>query len=145
VRAANAYIFRYWLGGRFYFVSTNYVLDPVCILHLPGAAKERQLKLLYRSYSRKGVFPPPARVHRLCCLPAARPPLLATLRVRLLARLPDETTGGDHGETQCQRPDPEAGDGHQEPDPPTRAERRRTGADDARHQGGPQRHRQYLH
>ena len=88
VRAANAYIFRYWLGGRFYFVSTNYVLDPVCILHLPGAAKERQLKLLYRSYSRKGVFPPPARVHRLCCLPAARPPLLATLYVRLLARLP---------------------------------------------------------
>ena len=88
VRAANAYIFRYWLGGRFYFVSTNYVLDPVCILHLPGAAKERQLKLLYRSYSRKGAFPPPARVHRLCGLPAAHPPLLATLRVRLLARLP---------------------------------------------------------
>ncbi len=24
VRAANAYIFRYWLGGRFYFVCTNY-------------------------------------------------------------------------------------------------------------------------
>ena len=37
VRAANAYIFRYWLGGHFYYVSTNYTLDPVCILHLPGA------------------------------------------------------------------------------------------------------------
>lgn len=89
VRAANAYIFRYWLGARFYFVSTNYILDPVCILHLPGAAKERQLKLLYRWYARKGAFPPAAKVHRLCGLPVARPPLPATLWVRLLARLPD--------------------------------------------------------
>lgn len=87
VRAANAYIYRYWLGGRFYFVSTNYALDPVCILHLPGAAKERQLKLLYRAYARHGRFPPLPRVHRLCCLPAARPPLLRTAWVRLLAGL----------------------------------------------------------
>ncbi len=28
VRAANAYIFRYWLGGHFYYVSTNYTLRP---------------------------------------------------------------------------------------------------------------------
>lgn len=89
VRAANAYIFRYWLGARFYFVSTNYQLDPVCILHLPGAAKDRQLKLLYRRFAKAGRFPPAPKVHRLCCLPAARPPLLATLWVRLLARLPD--------------------------------------------------------
>lgn len=88
VRAANAYIFRYWLGGRFYFVSTNYVLDPVCILHLPGAAKDRQLKLIYRRYTKNGSFPTPAKVHRLCCLPAAHPPLLATLWVRLQAKLP---------------------------------------------------------
>lgn len=87
VRAANAYIFRYWLGGRFYFVSTNYVLDPVCILHLPGAAKERQFKLLYRSYTRNGCFPTVSKVHKLCCLPAAHPPVLATLWVRLKARL----------------------------------------------------------
>ena len=84
----HAYIFRYWLGGRFYFVSTNYVLDPVCILHLPGAAKDRQLKLLYRYYAGHGTFPPAGRVHRLCGLPAARPPLLRTLWVRLLAKLP---------------------------------------------------------
>lgn len=87
VRAANAYIFRYWLGGRFYFVSTNYVLDPVCILHLPGAAKERQFKLLYRSYTRNGCFPAASKVHKICCLPAAHPPVLATLWVRLKARL----------------------------------------------------------
>ena len=87
VRAANAYLFRYWLGGRFYFVSTNYTLDPVCILHLPGAAKDRQLAVLYRRYAKKGSFPPPEKVHRLCCLPAAHPPLLRTLWVRLLARL----------------------------------------------------------
>lgn len=89
VRAANAYIFRYWLGGRFYFVCTNYVLDPVCVLHLPGAAKDRQFKLLYRSYTRNGRFPPAAKVHKLCCLPVAHPPLLATLWVRLRARLPE--------------------------------------------------------
>ncbi|MGN0984331.1 MAG: hypothetical protein ACI4OI_05750 [Gemmiger sp.] len=86
VRAANAYIFRYWLGGRFYFVSTNYCLDPVCILHLPGAAKERQFPLLYRYYTRHGTMPPLKTIHRWCCLPAARPPLLRTVWVRLRAR-----------------------------------------------------------
>lgn len=85
VRAANAYIFRYWLGGRFYYVSTNYCLDPVCILHLPGAAKERQFRLLYRYYARRGQLPPAKTIHRWCCLPAARPPLLRTLWVRLRA------------------------------------------------------------
>ena len=92
VRAANAYIFRYWLGGRFYFVSTNYVLDPVCILHLPGAAKERQLKLLYRSYSRKGVFPP-ACAGAPPVLPACRPPAAAGDAARAAAGTP---AGLDH-------------------------------------------------
>ena len=87
VRAANAYIFRYWLGGRFYYVSTNYQLDPVCILHLPGAAKDRQLKLIYKKYTKRGAFPPPDAIHRLCGLPAAHPPLLRTLWTRLLAKL----------------------------------------------------------
>ncbi|MDD4849485.1 MAG: hypothetical protein PHO10_02160 [Gemmiger sp.] len=85
VRAANAYIFRYWLGARFYYVSTNYCNDPVCILHLPGNGKARQLKLLYRYYAQKGRFPKPQTVYALCCLPAAHPPLLRSLWVRLLA------------------------------------------------------------
>ena len=87
VRAANAYIFRYWLGGHFYYVSTNYTLDPVCILHLPGAAKDRQLKLIYNGYVRRGGFPPPKKIYRLCGLPAAHPPLLRTVWTRLLAKL----------------------------------------------------------
>ena len=87
VRAANAYIFRYWLGGHFYYVSTNYTLDPVCILHLPGAAKDRQLKLIYNDYARRGVFPPLKKIYRLCGLPAAHPPLLRTVWTRLLAKL----------------------------------------------------------
>ena len=87
VRAANAYIFRYWLGGHFYYVSTNYTLDPVCILHLPGAAKDRQLKLIYNGYARRGVFPPLNKIYRLCGLPAAHPPLLRTVWTRLLAKL----------------------------------------------------------
>jgi len=86
VRAANAYVFRYWLGGRFYYVSTNYYLDPVCVLHLPGAAKERQFPLLYRYYVKKGRFPELKTVYRWCCLPPARPPLWRTIWVRLLAK-----------------------------------------------------------
>ena len=73
VRAANAYIGRFWLGARFYFVSTGYCLTPLCILHLPGQAKARQLVLLYRYYARRGHFPPDATVWRWCGLPAARP------------------------------------------------------------------------
>ena len=45
VRAANAYIFRYWVGARFYFASTNYCNDPVCVFHLPGE-KNRLLRVL---------------------------------------------------------------------------------------------------
>ena len=86
VRAANAYIFRYWVGARFYFVSTNYCNDPVCIFHLPGG-KNRQLRVLYRRYAKCGAFPPREKVYRLCCFPAAHPPLLRSIWVRLLARL----------------------------------------------------------
>jgi hypothetical protein len=86
VRAANAYIFRYWVGARFYFVSTNYCNDPVCVLHLPGNGKSRQLKLLYRYYTRHGAFPPLEKVYRLCCFPPAHPPLWRTLWVRLAAK-----------------------------------------------------------
>ena len=87
MRAANAYLFRYWLGGRFYYVSTNYCLDPVCILHLPGAAKDRQLKLIYRYYARHGALPTPETVHQWCGFPKPRPPILRTLWVRLVCRL----------------------------------------------------------
>lgn len=89
VRAANAYIWRYWLGARHYFVSTNYCLVPICILHLPGSGKDRQLKLLYRRYVKRGSFPGRKAVWRLCGMPATHPPLLNTVWVRLLAALPD--------------------------------------------------------
>ena len=87
VRAANAYVFRYWLGGHFYYVSTNYCCDPVCVLHLPGKAKMRQLTVLYHKYTRSGHMPENQTVWRLCCLPAARPPLLRSLWVRLRAQI----------------------------------------------------------
>ena len=87
VRAANAYVFRYWLGGHFYYVSTNYCCDPVCVLHLPGKAKMRQLTVLYHKYTRSGRMSENQTVWRLCCLPAARPPLLRSLWVRLRAKI----------------------------------------------------------
>lgn len=86
VRAANAYIFRYWVGARFYFASTNYCNDPVCIFHLPGG-KNRQLRVLYRWYCKKGRFPAREKIYRLCCFPAAHPPILKSIWVRILARL----------------------------------------------------------
>lgn len=87
VRAANAYIFRYWVGARYYFVCTNYCNDPVSILHLPGNGKARQLTVLYRRYARRGAFPPREKVWRLCCFGPARPPLWQSVWVRLLAKL----------------------------------------------------------
>ena len=54
---------------------------------MPGAAKDRQLKLIYKKYTKRGAFPPPDAIHRLCGLPAAHPPLLRTLWTRLLAKL----------------------------------------------------------
>ena len=86
VRAANAYIFRYWVGARFYFAGTNYCNAPVCIFHLPGG-KNRQLRVLYRWYTKKGAFPAREKVYRLCCFPAAHPPILRSIWVRILARL----------------------------------------------------------
>lgn len=140
VRAANAYLFRYWLGGRFYFVSTNYTLDPVCILHLPGAAKDRQLAVLYRRYAKKGQLPaagesPPA------LLPARRPSAAAAHPVGAAAGPPVRRIFHAKKEGSV----PAVGGRHQNADPPAWAERRRPGADDARHQGRTQRHRPYLH
>ena len=56
-------------------------------LHLPGKAKMRQLTVLYHKYTRSGRMPENQTVWRLCCLPAARPPLLRSLWVRLRAKI----------------------------------------------------------
>ena len=53
---------------------------------LPGG-KNRQLRVLYRWYTSKGTFPPREKVYRLCCFPAAHPPILRSIWVRILARL----------------------------------------------------------
>ena len=39
----------------------------------------RQLTVLYHKYTRSGRMPENHTVWRLCCLPAARPPLLRSL------------------------------------------------------------------
>lgn len=87
VRAANAYLFRYWLGGRFYFVSTNYTLEPRVHFAFARCRQRPPARRAVPPLCQKGSFPPLEKVHRLCCLPAAHPPLLRTLWVRLLARL----------------------------------------------------------
>ena len=59
---------------------------PSPIFHLPGG-KNRQLRVLYRWYTKKGAFPAREKVYRLCCFPAAHPPILRSIWVRILARL----------------------------------------------------------
>ena len=68
IKAANAYINRYWTG-KTNIVSTNYKYDPVSILHLPSE-KDCQLPFLYRFYKSKGRFP--HNVHWITCMPKAR-------------------------------------------------------------------------
>ena len=47
----------------------------------------RQLTVLYHKYTRSGRMSENQTVWRLCCLPAARPPLLRSLWVRLRAKI----------------------------------------------------------
>ena len=68
IKAANAYIHRYWTG-KTNIVSTNYKFDPVSILHLPSE-KDAQFPLLYRYYKSRGRFP--RNIHWVTCMPKAR-------------------------------------------------------------------------
>lgn len=85
VRAANAYVFRYWLGRAFLLCFHELLLRPRLRAAPAGKAKMRQLTVLYHKYTRSGRMPENQTVWRLCCLPAARPPLLRSLWVRLRA------------------------------------------------------------
>ena len=57
------------------------------MLLLPCKANMRQLTAIYHTYTRSGRMPENQTVWRLCCLPAARPPLLRSLWVRLRAKI----------------------------------------------------------
>ena len=63
------------------------VFDRMQQTRVPGKAKMRQLTVLYHKYTRSGRMPENQTVWRLCCLPAARPPLLRSLWVRLRAKI----------------------------------------------------------
>jgi len=67
IKPANPYIHRYWTG-QVYLVSTNYVIDPVAILHLPSE-KNSQFILLYKYLLKKEKFPHLKIVHWMTCMP----------------------------------------------------------------------------
>ena len=56
IKNANAYIYRYWTGYKFYLVSTNFVYNKVCILHLPSE-KDLGFKSVYNFIIKNGKLP----------------------------------------------------------------------------------------
>ena len=71
--AAGAYIFRYTTLPFFYFVSTNYVNDPVCIWHLP-AEKKTGIPWVYNYYIKKKQMPSPKKMAKIFGFPSAKMP-----------------------------------------------------------------------
>jgi len=70
IKNASPYIYRYWTG-RFYLTSTNYIYNPVNILHVP-TEKGVAFKYLYKYITRKGVLPQNKRVFSLFGFPSAK-------------------------------------------------------------------------
>lgn len=65
IKNSAAYIYRYWTGARFRLVSTNYVNNSVCILHLP-AEKEKGITKIFDQYIAKNKIPKNSTVWKIC-------------------------------------------------------------------------------
>jgi len=68
IKNANAYIFRFWTARSFYLISTNYVYNPISILHLP-CEKNRAMLVLFKYYIKNNKFPEQKKIISLLCLP----------------------------------------------------------------------------
>lgn len=83
IRNAGAYVYRYWTGG-FYLVSTNYMFNPVVVLHVPSE-KERGMLKIFDKYVVKGKLPSIESVWGL--LHIRRPKLNTYLKIKLASIL----------------------------------------------------------
>lgn len=73
VRAANAYIYRYWTR-RFYLVSTNFEFNRISIMHLPSE-KETGFAYAYKYYRRHKELPPEKKLRKMMGLPGIKTPM----------------------------------------------------------------------
>ncbi len=64
VKNAGAYIYRYWTDINFRLVSTNYMYNPVAILHVPNE-KEKGLLEIYDKYIRINKIPETEKVYNM--------------------------------------------------------------------------------
>lgn len=71
IKSANAYIYRYWTGIKFYLVSTNFIYNKVSILHLPEE-KDRAFDYLYKYIIKKGKLPKENILFRKLGFPKAK-------------------------------------------------------------------------
>ena len=72
IKAANAYIFRFWTSWQFYLVTTSFVFNPISILHLPSE-KRFGFLYVYRYYERKKRLPANKRLFKMMSLPSHSP------------------------------------------------------------------------
>lgn len=64
IKNAGAYIFRFWTGRKFRLVSTQYISNPVIILHVP-AEKMVGMIYLFDRYISKGKIPSNRKLYRI--------------------------------------------------------------------------------
>lgn len=64
IKNAGAYIYRFWTGSGFRYVSTRYMYNPVVVLHVPDE-KNRGLLKIYRKYISQNKMPQNKTVYRI--------------------------------------------------------------------------------
>ena len=79
VSDANAYATVYWTG-KFYYVSTNYMNDPVSIIHLP-AEKQNGLIKIFNYYVRNKKLPKNKKIYRIMHFP--KMPIVLNIKMKL--------------------------------------------------------------
>lgn len=72
VGRANPYADIYWTKN-FYLVSTNYMYDPVSIIHLPSE-KTSGLIYLYKYLVKRGKLPHKKKIYKIMGFPKSKPP-----------------------------------------------------------------------
>lgn len=85
IKNGSAYIYRYWTG-RFYLVSTNYIYNPVNILHVPSE-KETGLKYTYNYINKNQNLPEDRKVFRLLGLPSDKRSLSIITIINFLKKI----------------------------------------------------------
>ena len=87
IKSANAYIYRYWTGNKFYLVSTNYKYNNVKILHVPNE-KDYGFDYIYNYILKKNKIPKNEEVFKIFGFGKSRRPInLKSIYIRIKKRI----------------------------------------------------------